>query len=948
MYQRGIHSISAKDRIRSLFDIAYTNTGNVFYQGRATLLEVLSRCLDSTGLNLGFATHMNWYPHLGSNELTADDDMMANLRVDQDNFFDTDGNPYSKGAVLEQVLMRYQLQLYQAEARWFIVQRKRSTVDDSGTEKFKTFQYTYAATADYPTTFNYDNRRSVALTSSTDQQLIGSTVTGTVPIGSASTIYYHGNPFLNLFHDVSFEEGLRSLVGGTPLVNRAASYSVGETSMAVDGFPISVNIPTNRRFTLAGDATLYTTTQIIEIDGTGNGTINFDPPLAVVTSDNTAITFYEDQGGWVRSGSTFTTELQGQGLTEDDTRALSVPVDFDTLPVTYNEYVRQESTGDFAGGTGLRLKTGWWIRIPGLASVSTGFMHSFKMYITGTSTWYYKWSDTTWTTSDTTNEIDVFTLGFSGDTWEFVSIVTDELLDGATPISGTLTIEFLEGKEIDPSSGTQQVSDYYLDNVIEPIIILSDGTPSNEATQTLLTYTGNVNQAVPVTPTLIMGDGPSTGHISRLTVYDSTGTEQSSTANWSFLPSVAASGFSLDQFAAFQWLREFGKPARKITTTAWTKATSSPPKPYHLLNFENPNSEATYDYGWQNSLTYKPVNTNQVLSGTFTQIQETIVADQVCSVDIKPNTALLAGIDLNEGLVCGDTSDFTPNISPTHVYYSSAAKIKKAAIATSGTYTITTLVTAVTTGREIDKIAADESKGWIFTKEIVTASSDDRHLVRRALDGSGATDIASWTSTPTYKLASFVLARTAQKIYCMEVTVATNGYRVTRRDYDGTLEETLFTDASHVSGAQGQGIGIGADEVFLFWRSKSGTNDNFYKFELATDTETDIHDITQNPGIGYDNDHDEYAIDPNDANGIFCNISGTMFTIPYSGGGSQTAIPTTITQTQNIVLDRSQLKFYTVEGANKFDIQHSNYDGSSPTVVVEDSEIITSLDLGFN
>lgn len=282
------------------------------------------------------------------------------------------------------------------------------------------------------------------------------------------------------------------------------------------------------------------------------------------------------------------------------------------------------------------------------------------------------------------------------------------------------------------------------------------------------------------------------------------------------------------------------------------------------------------------------------------------------------------------------------------VYFSNATKIKKAPIEDSGTYTIETLVSSITSGRTIDQLRVDESAGYMFAKEYVTASTDDRHLRRYDLDGSNPTDIVSWTSSPTFKLAAFSLARVAQKIYCMEVETATNGYRVTRRAYDGTLEATLFTDADHVSGASGHGIGLSPDELYVFWRSKSGTNDRFYKHTIADVSEVSIQDITEDPVNGYDNGHDEYRFDPNIAQGVFLNIDLNLRSLAFPDGGNESTIATTIVNTTDLAIERSRQWLVTVTSSSRDDIQKSNYDGSSPTTVIEDTEAITSLDLGFN
>lgn len=944
LYSNSINTISATDRIDQLYDIGYVKSDNTNYVGRATIIEILSRCLDSTGLELGFATHVNWYPYLSSNNLTSSDDVLANLRLDQDAFFDDDGNPYSKGDILEQVLLGFQCRLYQVGGRWMIHQRKKSIIDVSGTEYFTCFHYDKDGVAEGTPTANYLAYQEVSFSSSTDNQILNATASGTAPIGEASRIYLHGNPFDGIMSNLSFEENMRATIDGTILVD---GIQGPEFETAMDGFAASETVPEGVPFTIAGDDQVFKSSELQGASVGGNLTVKHDPKRLFTTTDNAAVTFYEDQGGWHNPSGLFTLADEGEGDSDDDVRALQVPVDFDvSAGLSYDTYVRQTSAGDFAGGAGTKLKTGWKIIVPGIDAISSGFKHAFKIYVTGSSTWYYKHSDTTWTTTDTLNEVDLLGKGFN--TWSPLNITTAELLDGSTPITGPLTIEFWEGKEIDPGSGSQNVFEYYIDNVIEPIIVLSDGSPSNEATQTLLTYTGNVNRYKPPAPALIFGDGPTAGHISRLTVLDSTGAEQELTSNWSFLPNSANSGFSLDQFGANQWIREFGKMNKVIDGAIWSKASSNPPRPYHQFKIKSAASDTEDVYDWTNYFALNLASHKDLIRTSFTQFQERLIADQLCSVDIKPSSQLLAGIDINQGIVCDGTEDFNPNISPTHVYFSNSDKIKKAAILDSGSYTIETIKSSITTGRSIDEIRVDEGDGWIFVKETVDSSTDDRYLVRYKIDGTDQNDIVSWTSSPTYKLAAFALARQSSKIYCMEVTVATNGYRVTRRDYDGTLEATLFTDSDHVAGAQGHGIAVSSDETYIFFRSKSGTNDNFYRHQISNGAEVDIHDITDNPVNGYDNGHDGYAVDSDVANGIFININENLATIPYPAGGSQSSIGTTTVQTNDIALDRSKQKFYTITAAGTDDIQVSNYDGSSPTTVIEDTESITSLDLGFN
>ena len=79
LYQNFPNSISATDRLDQLFDIAYAKADNTFYSGRETLIGIFSKCFDSTGLDLVFATHMNWYPHLSSNNLSSSDYILISI-----------------------------------------------------------------------------------------------------------------------------------------------------------------------------------------------------------------------------------------------------------------------------------------------------------------------------------------------------------------------------------------------------------------------------------------------------------------------------------------------------------------------------------------------------------------------------------------------------------------------------------------------------------------------------------------------------------------------------------------------------------------------------------------------------------------------------------------------------------------------------------------------------
>ena len=832
LYVPSISSIRATDRLEDLQNIAYAQSDGTLYGGRLNLVEVIAQCLDSTGLGLGMYTHMNWYPHIGTNDLTDDDDPMANLRVNQDNFVDGDGNPYSKFTVLQQILMRFQLQLFQAENKWCIFQRKRN-VGIAGVDVFKVYAYTSAGVAEGTPTLNLPGRKEASVDTDSGSFLISPTATGTIPYGSVKSTYYHGNPFDQLFSDLSFEEGLRDTVGGTPLLDGAVI--VGQSFIDFDGVTASVNIPADRYFTLAGDDTLYKLTVASLINGSGATTNSptIEPKIQVAAADNTAITFHEDIGGWERFNSIHETALEGQNTTEEDSRALKLDVEF-VPTASYTQWVRQRSKEDFAGTTGQRLKTGFSIKADGTGSESEVYF-AFKMYVVGTSnTWYYKRTDSTWPTTDPgANEITMNGFGWLDEDWHRVDIVTGELNDGSNDIAGTLYIEFYEGREHDLTTNSQTVTYIYVDNVDEPVILQANGEPANEATQTYLTYIGNVNRSEPAVPTFIMGDGPTSGHISRLTVLDSTGAEQSITSNWSYLPVSSPSGISLDQYWGNQIIKEFGVTNRQINASLYTQETSTTPKPYHYMVIERPASTVQDDYAWLN-LTWRPASRTNVLSGTFVQVNEQKNADQICTIDVKPNTALLGSIPIETGLPCDSLDTFNPPLELTSVWFN-AEDVGGTAAPANGIYTFTapgdvtsypwftnltpwndSLIHSAT-GDVMNQIKADKDEGYIFFRR-----TSNRYLHRADLDGSNVVS----STIPAHQLA----VDRANK----EIIVYNGSTNILRYDYNLSFIGSLYLRMGSDIG------GIACDQsgdFIVFQELANDGDDDVIKLDLSDSSE---------------------------------------------------------------------------------------------------------------
>jgi hypothetical protein len=65
LFTNGISKVRATDRIEDLRSIAYSS-GITPYTGRDDLIGILSDALSPLNLDIGFATHENWYPRYRS------------------------------------------------------------------------------------------------------------------------------------------------------------------------------------------------------------------------------------------------------------------------------------------------------------------------------------------------------------------------------------------------------------------------------------------------------------------------------------------------------------------------------------------------------------------------------------------------------------------------------------------------------------------------------------------------------------------------------------------------------------------------------------------------------------------------------------------------------------------------------------------------------------------
>jgi len=867
LYGKTVSSISATDRIQDLKEIPYSQGGGVLYTGREDLLTILTQCLDSTGLDIGLSTHCNWFPHLGTNELDTDDDPLERLLADQSEFVDADGFPYSKFTVLDQILRRFQLQIMQSEKRWFIQHRRKEISGGN----YKVYQYDADATPDGTNaTLNHTARVEVATTGA-NQQIIGrATVSGTKPYGSVASTYYHKTPGAGALGNAGFESAIQTSGGS----------------------------------------------------GVGNWRVGGTTPTPVVASP-----------GISGAGLDVSTQaLYMDIIYESTTGFTSIPAD----PITnLNDYVEQTSSGPIEGAPGRKMQVSIDVTMtPASASVdpAAGRVYFFVEWHVGS----YKLHQTShigayqWSTSPPTDEEKLhFERAILPGTVQTLTFTTEEMSVASVDVTGDIYCKIYNATE-DKNGGasnTAQVDQVVFDNVSYKILD-DDNVELNAATRTLITYDGNTNRSSPETPTQIIGDGPTTGHPTRLTVLDSTDTERDITSDWNWLPAPFISGVSLDQFWANEMLKEFRQTNKEIITTFYTKEGTNPPKPHQYFVLANPNNTAEQDYTWQ-ELSYRPVNHDQILSGTFIEYQRGANGDQICVVDIKPNTALLAGIDVDQGLVCDSTDPFVPPSVPTTLYYSNSSKeIKKATIdRISGSWSATTIRTS--SSLTLVDMFVDGAAGYIFTS-VAESGDSNRYIKRSDLVGGLPSTLVTITAIdsgfpPTVRIC---LDKLNRRIIAV-ITNFTSGDKVSVYSYDGVLIQS----ASFIRDTTSIGApAVSEDGTYAVYQTFGGGTKRVQKYDYAGNANTDIETSGASVELG------AHAFMDDDYGSVFFEWSGAdeIRTWPTPGGGSFSSVITTAGTTElGLAGDRVYQKIYA--GTTNNTIKEYNYDGTGERTVIDDS-----------
>ena len=623
---------------------------------------------------------------------------------------------------------------------------------------------------------------------------------------------------------------------------------------------------------------------------------------------------------------------QGQSLYMDSiyestTGFTSIPAD----PIAnLSDYVDQTTSGTIVGGsnTTLQLTIDYDMDLNGTVDSAAGRVYmffelhigSYKLYQTSAGSGTYLWS-----TSPGTDQEKLMLEAAPLKSVRTFTINTPALDDGGTPISGAVFVRIWAPTE-DKNGGasnTAQVDRVGFDNVT--LSVLDEGSEVPTATQISLTYERNVNRSENATPTLLLGDGPDTGYKSRLTATTSTGGSVNSTSDWSYLPSSSDSGFSIHQFWANQMLLEWGVCNRKITASIYTSDITEGLKPYHYLRFEDPHTTTKYDYTWT-SLVWRPCNTKQILNGQFVQYQEVISADEICTVNVKADTALLQSISIAPGLPCLTTTDFNKDflwITLDETGFTAGGDNEIYRFPVPGDTNTIPWETNIAPweysiyqrsgGTLTDHIKVDTDAGYIFFRD-----TSNFYLYRTDLDGSNLL-----TSSIAFD-GGIALDKINECLYVYVFGSST----INKYDYDLNLQSVLLTKPTQSTYMGGLAIDQTSTNL-IFCESDVGvtSDDKMYTYRLSDGTKTELTDITGKGGAGLGSVR--VHIDEDD--GILFWASGlSIYSVSYPTAGS---INTVLSPGNSaFCLDRARKKVLYGDGLG--DIFQMNYDGSSTEKVL--------------
>ena len=362
----------------------------------------------------------------------------------------------------------------------------------------------------------------------------------------------------------------------------------------------------------------------------------------------------------------------------------------------------------------------------------------------------------------------------------------------------------------------------------------------------------------------------------------------------------------MHQLWANQLLLEFGVCNRVISGSIYSSSTTDAPKPYHYLAFEDPDTTETHDYTWRD-LKWRPASSKSILSGTFVQFQEVINADEICTVNVKANTALLQAISIAPGLPCLTTTDFNPSnnflwisadesgstAGPNNIIYRVPIPGDPSDVpwetntAPWNDYNVhDNNTTAI-----IDHVHADRSAGYIFFRD--TASF---YLYRTDLDGGNLT-----TSTTTFD--GMGIDRVNQRVYVYNFTTQA----VEQYDYNLNLQSSFYAKPTLTNNVGGLAVDQTGTNIIVMEQDVGVANtDNIYTIAISDSTKTEIANISS-LGISA---FGEIRSHIDETQGLLVFASGNVvYSTPYPSGGSITTV-LSLLATRLCALIRIGRRFY--------------------------------------
>ena len=199
-HHAGYSRVTAIDGLADLGKLVWEASEDVPYTGQEKFPVILANAMAPLGLDIGLETYFNWTSFLASNPLAiGTHDPLWHHTIDQAAYQNDDGTSWTCLQVVDDILDRFQLQLFQSNGRWGFYQRRKQRASP---DTYEVFRYTSAgakeATWSLSTIVQYQVQSGANLFRGKP------TAAGITPINQASIIYRH-RQLADLFPNSDFE-----------------------------------------------------------------------------------------------------------------------------------------------------------------------------------------------------------------------------------------------------------------------------------------------------------------------------------------------------------------------------------------------------------------------------------------------------------------------------------------------------------------------------------------------------------------------------------------------------------------------------------------------------------------------------------------------------------------------------------------------------------------------